>query len=66
MPWTIYAIGLIMKSYFSKWMLGFSDLKKIINVDITWFHDTTSRSLFIVATMVIPVSLAYFLVTLIV
>ena len=72
MPWTIYAIALIMNSYFSKWMLSFSDLKRIVNVDISWFHNTTSpisylkNSLFVVLAILIPVLLAHFLVTLIV
>jgi hypothetical protein len=61
-----------MKSYFSKWMLDFSDLKRIINVDISWFQDTTSpithlkNSLFVVLAIIIPVLLAHFSVTLMV
>ena len=69
---TIFAIGLITKFYFSKWMLRFSDLKRIIDVDISWFQDTNSpisylkNSLFVVLAILIPVLLAHFLVTLIV
>jgi hypothetical protein len=73
LPWTIYAIGLIMKSYFLKWMLRFSDLKRIINVDIPWFHDDTNspishfkNSLIYVLAILISVLLAHSLVTLIV
>ena len=71
MPWKIFAIGLITKFYFSKYMLGFSDLKRIINVDISWFQDRISpinhlKNLpFIALAIIIPVLLAHSLVTLI-
>ena len=29
-PWTIGVVGIIIQSYFSKWMYGFSDLKRSI------------------------------------
>jgi hypothetical protein len=71
LPCTIYAVGLIMRSYFLKWMLGFRDLKRNINVDFSWFYDTTSpishlkSSLIVVLAIVISLLLGHSLVALI-